>query len=159
MLKQSLSIAVTAFALLGTAACERERTADETTKERDESVEGAKTDDRARTGAGERIEAAGERIEAAGQRLDADMQRRLDSAEDRFDELERRAANSRRDLEARGGEARTELDADIEDAKANVKNKLEAARKASRENARRALDELDEAIENLNSKLGEYDRT
>lgn len=142
MLKQPLSIAVTAVALLGTIACER-RTGD---TERDTTVEGTKDDDtRTRT--------------EAGERLSPEMQRRLDEAEQRFTKLERQAEDAKRDLQARGGELRTDLDADVERAKQNVKAKLEAARKASAENARRALDELDAALADLNDRLGEYDRT
>ena len=137
MLKEPLTIAITTLTLVGTTACEREKTADE-------SIEGSKAED-TRT-----------RIE---ERLDANHQRRLDAAQERLERLDRRASDARRELEARGGEARTELDADIEKAKVHAKNKLEAARKASADSARHAIDELEDALDDLDNRLRDYDRT
>jgi len=139
MPKQSLSIAVTAAAALGLFACERDRT--DTAAERDTTVD----DTRTRT--------------EAGEGLSPEMQRRLDTAQQRYDKLERKASDARRDLEARGVELRSELDADVQRARENAKAKLDEARRATAKNAQRALDELDAALADLDKRLGEHDKS
>lgn len=139
MPKQSLSIAVTAVALLGTTACQRDGM--DTQRERDTAVD------------------TQPRTEATGERISPEMQRRLDEAQERYTKLERQAADARRDLAARSGEVRSDIDTGLDRAINNAKTKLEAARKASADGAQRALDDLDEAITDLDKRLREYDKS
>jgi hypothetical protein len=143
MLKQH-TIAIIAVASLGTVACERGRS-DTTTDRQDTVLDPMRTGDTQRR--------------AEGERLSPEMQRRLDDAQERFTKLERQAADARRDLAARTGEARSDAEAGLERAMTNAKTKLEAARQSSAENARRTLDELDEAINDLDKRLRDHGRT
>lgn len=147
MLNKPLAIALTAVGILGIAACERDKVDEVGTDKDTKPIEGAKIG-----------EPEGPR-EAGEPQISADMQRRMDAAMQRLDKLEREATEAKQRITAQGGEARTELEQDLERAKMQAKNKLEAARKASAQNMRSAIDDLEKALDDLDGKLKKYDQT
>jgi chromosome segregation ATPase len=149
MPKLSISIAVTA-ALLSTVACDRnkiQREARDVEEAREEVIEEQREEDR------EVNEAKAELKEEQAE-LSQEVQKEINDLEERYLKIDEDAAQVLGRLQTGG---RTQEHADIEQARTTAKTRIEEARKATTaDDARRALESADDALDNFERKVNDY---
>jgi hypothetical protein len=151
MTKLSITLAITAAAMLGTTACERARTDDAA-----RDVERARDD--VRDAQDDVLDA---QRDLARQRTDlsAEMQKALIDVEHRFIKLEKQASEAQKTREAAGRTIPAGADAELQQAQMLAKTKVEAARNAPPATVDRAIKEADEALDQYERKLRDHDRS
>lgn len=169
MSKTSISLAITAAALLTTAACDRNsgddteaitggqlgEPAEQTKQDKKAGEPGMDEEVRPEPGAQQGTQPQpGAEKQPGEQPLPAATQERIEDLQDRYDKLEDKA--SKLQAQTQPGEAEPELDAEIQQAKMLVKAKLEAARNATPANATSMVNEAEEALEEFKQTLDKY---
>lgn len=151
MTKLPISIAITA-ALVSTAACDRnkiKREARDVEEAREEVQEEQREESR------EVGEAKAELKEAQAE-LSAEVQKQINDLEERFLDVEKDAVSTTQRLEAEG--TRAQHIAEIEQARTLARTRIDEVRKATTAaDANRALAAADEALDNFERKVDDYD--
>lgn len=149
MTTQSIALAVTALALVSTAACQRdevERKAEDVQEAREEVREQKQELQEAKT------ELREEKTELA-----VEVRKALSDAEERYKTLEARATTATNALAASGADMTTGIAAELHQAHMLAKAKMEAARTATTpEQAHTALADAKDALDKLEKRLDDY---
>lgn len=151
MTKLPISIAVTA-AFLSTAACDRnsiKREARDVEEAREEVKEEKREQQR-------EVGEAKAGLEEAQADLSLEVQKQINDLEERYLEIEKDAATATQRLEAEG--TRAQHISEIEQARTLAKTRMEDARKATTATeANNALRAAEEALDNFERKVDDYD--
>jgi uncharacterized coiled-coil DUF342 family protein len=149
MTTQSIALAVTALALISTAACQRdevERKAEDVQDAREQVQEQKQELQEAKT------ELREEKTELA-----IEVRKALSDAEERYRTLDVRATTAINNLTASGADVTTGPAAEIHQAHMLAKAKMEAARTATTpEQTHTALTDAKDALDKLEKRLDDY---
>jgi hypothetical protein len=149
MTTQSIALAVTALALVSTAACQRdqvERKAEDVQDAREKVQEQQQG-----------LHEAKQELREEKTELAIEVRNALSDAEERWKVLDARATAASNIYTARGVDTTTGPAAEIHQAHMMAKAKMEAARNAkTAEETKRALDEAKDALDRLDKRISDH---